>query len=448
MGKRAGEIHSNNRKKLTELKKVLIISPYFPPVNAADMQRVRMTLPYLAENGWAAEIVTVDEKYVDFKTDPLLLLSIPESIKVHKVKALPKKYTMKIGLGSIAIRSLWFYKKKVNKLLREKKFDLILFSTTQFPVCILGAYWHKKFGIPYIIDMQDPWVSTYYENKPKNEKPKKYWFSHNLNKFLEPIAFSRVGGIMSVSASYIKQLNDRYLPTQNIPSAVITFGAFKKDIEIVEHHLEKLSKGLFKDKKHTNLVYIGRGGFDMELALKILLTAFKKALSEDFDYYKDIRFYFIGTSYAPKGKEVYTLLPLAIAMGLETYVIEIPERIGFYESLNNLMTSSGTILLGSDDAAYTASKLYPNILVRKPLLALLNKLSSASRIFNECNAGKLITFEQSEADSLKTFKSYIYDVKNEKIPQINEKNFDQYSAEQLTKEQINLFNKVINKNYH
>src|ERR1700712_1737733 len=129
------------------------------------MQRIRMSLPYFAANGWDADVVTIDEHYADFGTDPLLLQSIPATTKVHKVKALRKQFTSKVGLGSIALRSLWFYRQYVNELLKHEKFDLVYFSTTQFPLCILGPYWLKKFNVPYIIDMQDPWFSNYYQDK-------------------------------------------------------------------------------------------------------------------------------------------------------------------------------------------------------------------------------------------------------------------------------------------
>src|SRR6201985_428119 len=142
--------------------------------------------------------------------DDLLLLSISEDIKVYKVRALNKKWTSKIGLGSLALRSPWFYRQQVNALLRKGKYDLIYFSTTQFPVCTLGAYWKKRFGIPYVIDMQDPWYSEYYRNKPKHEQPPKYWFSYRLNKCLEPIAMKQVDGLISVSESYITDLKIRY----------------------------------------------------------------------------------------------------------------------------------------------------------------------------------------------------------------------------------------------
>ncbi|XHR93523.1 hypothetical protein ACFJIV_24885 [Mucilaginibacter sp. UC70_90] len=65
-------------------KKLLIISPYFPPVNAADMQRVRMSLPYFAACGWEAEVVTIDDQYTDMAKDELLLQSLPRTLKFTK----------------------------------------------------------------------------------------------------------------------------------------------------------------------------------------------------------------------------------------------------------------------------------------------------------------------------------------------------------------------------
>ena len=122
------------------MKKVLIISPYFAPSNAADMQRIRMSLPYFKQFNWAADLVVVDDKYSEMIKDELLLQSIPSDVNIYKVDALSKKITSKVGLGSLALRSMWYYLKTVNRLLKATKYDLIYFSTTQFPVTILGSY--------------------------------------------------------------------------------------------------------------------------------------------------------------------------------------------------------------------------------------------------------------------------------------------------------------------
>ena len=230
--------YSNN---IGRLKKLLIISPYFPPVNAADMHRVRTSLPYFAANGWEAEIVTVDPKFSDFPKDVFLAQNLPQNLIVHQVSAFSKKWTSKMGLGSIALRSIYFYRKYVDQLLKKQHFDLIYFSTTQFPLLILGAHWKKKFNIPYVIDMQDPWHSTYYEDKPKHEHPPKYWFSYRLNKYLEPIAMKEVDGLISVSEDYLNVLRKRYQRLNKIPSKTITFAAFKPDFDFVNQNQKLFS---------------------------------------------------------------------------------------------------------------------------------------------------------------------------------------------------------------
>lgn len=426
------------------MKKTLIISPHFPPINAADMQRIRMSLPYFEQLGWQAEVVTVNENKVDMVKDPLLLESIPNSIIIHKVNALSKKWTSKLGLGSLALRSLWFYRKKVNQLLKSQRFDLIYFSTTEFPVCILGAYWKKKFNIPYIIDMQDPWHSDYYQDKPKNERPKKYWFSYRLHKYLEPIAMKNVDGIISVSDNYIETLKLRYPNLKNTPCKVITFGANELDFKIAKENDKGLNLYFNTSAQKTNLVYVGRGGFDMRDAIEILFKTFKKGLSHNPALFENIHFHFIGTSYAPNGKGTATISPLAEKLNLAKFITEHTDRIGFYESIKQLNAADGLIIIGSNDSSYTASKLYPYILAKKQLLAIFNENSSAAKIIAACQAGDLITFNQNEDEAYRILTAYLIKIKNNTAVSTSFTTFEPYTASFLTKTQVQLFNKVIN----
>lgn len=424
-------------------KRVLIISPYFPPTNAADMQRIRMSLPFFKQNGWEAEVVTVDDQFSDLPKDPLLLDSIPSDIIIHKVKAFSKKWTSKFGLGSIALRSMYFYKKKVNELLVTTKYDLIYFSTTQFPVCVLGSYWKEKFNIPYLIDMQDMWYSDYYENKPKSERPKKYWISYRLHKYLEPIAMKKVGGIISVSKNYITILKSRYPQLNTKPTEVITFGAFDIDFKISEKNKHQLETVYPTSANRINLVYIGRGGYDMRESLEILFECFKICLKSDESIYKTIHFNFIGTSYAPNGTGIPTIMPIAEEMGVADYVTEFTDRIGFFQSIRNLQNANGLIIIGSNDKAYTASKLYPYILTKNQILAILHPESSAGGILSTCNAGELITLNENLANSAEIFRRFIQKIIHEESVNINLAEFEPYTAAYLTKKQTDLFDQII-----
>ncbi|MEO5910959.1 MAG: glycosyltransferase [Pelobium sp.] len=423
------------------MKKVLIISPYFPPCNAADMQRVRMSLPFYQDYGWKAEVVIVNSTCTDIGQDALLLQSIPASIKIHKIKALSKKYTAKIGLGSLALRSLWFYKKYVDQLLKQEHFDLIYFSTTQFPVCILGAHWKNKFGIPYVIDLQDPWHSTYYEDKPINERPKKYWFSYRLNKYLEPLAMKKVDGLISVSQAYLNTMHERYPRTKLIPQKVITFGAFEKDFEIAAVHSLQIKAAINPAQGFKNIAYVGRGGFDMQDATRLLFKVFKELLISNKKAYACFRFHFIGTSYATKGQGVPSFMPIAKEMNLEEYVLEQTDRIGFYESIRTLQAADALVVMGSNDPQYTASKIYPYILAQKPLLGIFNSQSSAYTIINNCSAGIVTALEREEKSKISLFLKGI--LNNSLIFNPKWDHFKLYGAKSMTHSQCEIFDQMI-----
>jgi len=407
------------------------------------MQRVRMSLPYFEDCGWTAEVVTVDPQYIDMVKDDLLLKSVPSDITIHTVKAFDKKWTSKMGLGSIALRSLWFYKQKVNALLKKQKFDLIYFSTTQFPVTILGAYWKKRFNVPYVIDMQDPWHSEYYRNKPKAEQPPKYWFSYRLNKTLEPIAMKQVGGLISVSASYIEDLKNRYPQIKDIPSSVITFGAFEPDFKIAAENADKFNSLL--DPAFTNLVYIGRGGYDMQRAIDFLFRAFKAGLETNPDAFQSIKMYFIGTSYAPEGQGKQTIMPLAKQYGIENNVVEITNRISYYHTLITLTQADALFIPGSDDPKYTASKIYPYLLAKKPLLTIFHENSSANTVLRTCTENTVVqTFPAQEDNIIIAVSDFLTGLAKKELLAIKLKDeFSRYSAAAMTEAQTGLFNKVL-----
>lgn len=425
------------------MKKLLIISPYFPPSNAADMQRIRMSLPYFKELGWQAEVVTVAIEHSDMVKDPLLIQSLPKDLVVHIVKALPKKLTSKFGLGSIAIRSLAFYKKKVDQVLKNKKYDLIYFSTTQFPVCILGAYWKRRFNIPYVIDMQDPWHTEYYQKRPKQERPPKYWFSYRLNKLLEPIAMRQCDGLISVSQTYIDDLKKHYPNLIDKPSSVITFGTFKNDLEIVDKNLHNIPAAFTMEEQLFHIVYIGVLGSFMKKSLKLIFSCFRKALKDNYEFYSLFRFHFVGTSYAPAGSGKKTALPVAQEEGVNNFVDEQTDRVSFYSGLASLEAADGLLVPGTDDAGYTASKLYPYIMAQKPLLGVFHQQSNAIGILKKCNAGQTITLNENFELAYTKFTSFLKQVYNKLIPETDWYHFEEYTAKRMAEKQVLLFEKVL-----
>lgn len=426
----------------------MIISPHFPPVNAADMHRVRQSVPYFLNYGWEPTIIAVNPKYVEAPQDGLLVKSIPHNTRIIWVNALPSKYTRKVGLGSLALRSILFYWFTVNKLLKRERFDLIYFSTTQFPIPILGYYWKKKFNIPYIIDMQDPWHSDYYLSKPKYERPPKFWFSYYLNKFTESIAMKSVNGIIAVSANYHKELRLCYPNIHENYCKTITFGAYPLDIEIA-NKINMINPAIRIDEKKINIVYVGAVGTIMQNTITALTKAVKISATQHGQTMDKCKFHFIGTSYA--SNDSYTVMPFAKKEDVADYFFEHPGRIPYFEALNIISRADIVLMVGSDNPNYTASKLYPYVLAKKPLLAIFHEQSSVVSIIRHLNCGEVITF--SNVTDIDTLAQNISLKINELIlkipftPDTNWKNFEEYTAETKTKQQVGIFNAVIGPSF-
>ena len=424
---------------MEKTKRVLIISPYFIPFNTPDMQRVRMSLPYFKSLGWEAEVVAVDPKFSEFNQEPLLSQTIPTDIKIHYVKALSKVRTMKFGLGSIAIRSLKFYHKKVSELLSTKSFDLVYFSTTQYPVCVLGSIWKRKFRIPYIIDVQDPWHTDYYKNKPRAERPKKYWFSYRLNKYLEPMAMKNCDGLISVSKTYLDELTSRYPQLEQIPKSVITFGYS----EIDQQTANKIIVQHDKNKGQFSLLYTGVLGSMMLRSLNVLFGALKQSLT-----FKDkFELKFVGTSYAPGKTAKKTAEPVFKKYDLQSNITEETNRIGLLETIRSLQNADGLVIIGTDDPAYTASKIYPYLQSRKPILAILHPDSVAYHFLKTVSNAIVIKLSASLEETSQQISEYLQRVMLKQALHLNESIFESFSAKRLTEKQVELFNAVDRAQY-
>src|SRR5258708_12265241 len=114
---------------MIQQRHVLIVSPNFPPINAPDHQRVRMSLPHLEEFGWRATVLAVSPEHVDGLQDPLLLETVPKTTRVIRTPALSARRTR---VGSLALRAFPFLKPAGDHLLSSEPFHLAFFPSTAF----------------------------------------------------------------------------------------------------------------------------------------------------------------------------------------------------------------------------------------------------------------------------------------------------------------------------
>ncbi len=429
------------------LRRVLVVSPHFPPVNAPDHQRVRMSLPYFREFGWEPVVLAVDAAFVEGRRDPLLAGTVPAGIAVHRSRALPARWTRPAGLGNIAYRA-WFHLGAAGaRLLRRERFDLVYFSTTQFVITALGPRWKRRFGVPYVVDIQDPWRTDYYE-RPGAPRPPggwKYRFARWQAARLEPAAWRDAAGFISVTENYLAQLRARYPWFAAKPAAVIPFGASESDFAFARARTDPAA-AFTREPGAVHLVSVGAVGPIMHHSLERLFAGVRRLRATDPAAAARLRFHFVGTSYAPAGRAQPSVAPVAAACGVGDLVREQTERVDYFTALRTMLEADAIVIPSSDDPAYNPSKIAVCFLAAKPVLALAPANSSLEKMVHELGFATIARFPAPDDDpAVPDFLRAILAVPRPGLPATRETaRFDSiHTARARTREQCALFARAL-----
>lgn len=355
------------------LKRLLIVTPRWIPNAAPDLQRVRMSLPYYRSLGWEPILLTVDPRHVETSLEPDLAQTIPDDITVYRCGALSRRWTRFIGLGSLGIRAFHSLYRTGREILEREKIDLVFVSTTEFLVTTIARRWQKETGVPYVIDLQDPWRTSHYEqpNAPKPPGGWKYQIARFLAWALEERSFARAAGFISVSPHYLHSLSERYTWFKRRLTTVIPFGSSPKDFEAAGQVSPRPRLIPRKTAHAVHLVYTGAVGPALPDGIEALFGACQDYLRNNLALSDQLYLHFIGSRYVSSQESAPDLQPYAERFGLTAQVHEIPHRVGYLESLRWQLEGDALILLGSRDPAYSPSKLFTYLRSGKPILALV-----------------------------------------------------------------------------
>jgi hypothetical protein len=374
------------------MKRVLVVSPSFPPISAADLHRVRTSLPFYPEFGWQPFVLAVDAVAHGGLQEPELLATVPKDILVTRCGAIPATVTRAVGVGAVGLRALPQLYAAGAALIRQHHIDLVYFSTTMFPAVVLGRLWKARFGTPYVIDMQDPWKTDY---RGAGLQPGvKAGAARAMHGRLEPFAMRRVDGIITVSPSYADVLQQRYPWIHPDMCATIPFGASVGDIDAARA-LPWTNTFFDRHDGHLYGVSVGRGGRDLARAAEILFTAVQRRDDQDGQPGRT-RLAFVGTDYASHAGH-RTIEPVAAAAGAAAMVEEWPARLPYLQGLRLLSDAHFCVMLGSDDPAYSPSKVYPYLMTGRPFVAVLHEASPVLPLLRQSGSGIVATFGDAES---------------------------------------------------
>jgi glycosyltransferase involved in cell wall biosynthesis len=389
------------------MRRVLIVSPYFPPSTVAGVHRARILAKYLSRWGWEPIVFCVEEQYHEQELDPDLAALMDPTVRVIKVAAWPTRLCRRFGLGDLGIRGYPYLKRAVEQFLRREGGDLLFVTVLPgFPIR-MGPVFKRRYHLPFVIDYQDPWLPRDYEAATPLSK---LWCAHQIAASSEPRVLPWADHITAVSPGTHELLQSRYafLPADRL--SAIPIGVDADDYASLRQG-QRACPWVRHEAGIINICYVGNIWTRAHRTVQAIFAALGALRGESPRLYHRLRLTFVGTSNQPLTSAGEVVMPVAHAAGIADIVREIPGRVPYLDALTILLRADIVLLLGSDEPHYTASKLYPALLAERPLFGVFHERSSVCEVMREVGGGKLVTFSDTApvetkvaeiADMLKT----------------------------------------------
>jgi Glycosyl transferase 4-like domain len=371
------------------MKRVLIVSPYFPPSTLAGVHRARHLAKHLPAAGWQPIVLCVHERFHEETIDPELATLLPRGLEIVKTRALQFQLTRPVGIGDLSLRAFYHLKSSISAILGTRSVDAVLITGAPYYPMLLSGWLKRRYGKPVILDFQDPWVSAYGAAQPRFSKG---GLAHWLATQLEPRTLRSADFVTSVSDGQNGEMALRYSWLDAGKMAAIPIGGDPDD------YLALRTRGGRRplDPGYIHFSYVGTFLPRSAATARILFAAIAELRQATPELAARLRFNFVGTSNQPDNKTSYRFRPLAEAAGVGDLVVETPQRIPYLDALDVLASSNVVLLLGSDEPHYTASKIYPGLMSGRPYLSLFHSASSAHRILEEAGGGRALSFAGPE----------------------------------------------------
>ncbi len=368
---------------------VALVSGHFAPSNLVGAHRARLWSRYLPEFGWEPIVVTGDPERYEERPDPDLERLVAPGLRIIRV---PTMSTRPIRLvGDIGVRAFWGCYRALATLAAAREIDFVLVTIPSNFLAPVGRLIYRRYGVPYGIDYQDPWVNRW----PGVDKPfSRAWGSYRLANWLEPWAVRDAALITGMAPGYVAGMLERNPAVAN--KAVLAYmpmGSAPEDFDPVRG-LHRAPFLFEPGDGRFHMIYAGAllpAGFVVLDAFLSGLRALRESAPE---VAARLRVHFVGTGTSPDDPQGHQVLPRARRAGVGEMVSEHPHRIGYVDTLNHLMQSDAVLVLGSTEPHYTPSKVFQAMLSRRPVFAMLHEESTAVDMIRSAHAGWVTTLTE------------------------------------------------------
>ncbi|MGW8314882.1 MAG: glycosyltransferase [Bacteroidales bacterium] len=431
------------------MKKVLVISYYWPPSGGAGVQRWLKFTKYLPEFDWVPVVYTPEnpEAPVD---DPSLLNDVhPEAEVVKRTiwepyayykrfvgmrkgervnagflsegEKPPRKEGLSVWIrGNLFVpdaRRFWIRPsiRYLKTYLKKHPVDAIVSTGPPHSMHLIALGLHRELGIPWIADFRDPWTEIDFYDQLRLTG-----WADRKHRRLEQEVLRGADRVVVVG----KTMAERFRLKAPVEPVVIPNGFDKADF----------AKKETPETISFSIVHVGAMNRDRNH------TAFWKAVS---DLKRETEAFGKHLKIRLVGKLDHSVLRSIDEFHLGESV-EITPSLP-HDQVIPLLQSASVLYLPINNTPNARSiatgKLFEYLSARRPILGIGPTEGDAAAILKECNAGEMIDFE--DVEGVKRLLGQWEQQHRKGTLTTSEENIDQYSRRHLSEQYAGLLNEIV-----
>jgi glycosyltransferase involved in cell wall biosynthesis len=432
------------------MKKVLIISYYWPPSGGAGVQRWLKFVKYLRNFGWEPVVYT-PENPESPETDESLFRDIPENLTILKNRIWEPYLAYKKFMGrgrEEKIQAAFLNEKKSNPVTENisvwirgnffipdaRKFwihpsvrflkryidknpiDLLISTGPPHSMHRIGLQVAANCNLPWIADFRDPWTNIDFYTDLKLTK----WADRKHHK-MELEILKKASAVVTIGKSMAEDFNKIWQRDYD----VITNGFDEDDIVP--------SEDIIADKKFS-IAHIGSlVGSRNPL---VLWEALRLILDDDKNFCYDLEIKLAG-------RVDFSVLESIEKYGLAGYINKI-EYLPHPEVVKVQQQSQVLLLLINNtpnSKSILTGKFFEYLATGRPILCIGPPDGDAAAILQETNAGLISNFTDLQI-TIENIKNY-YKLFKEGRLSSSSQNIEKYSRKALTGKLAEVMNRII-----
>jgi hypothetical protein len=435
------------------MKKVLIVTYYFPPSGGPGVQRVLKFAKYLPQFGWEPIILTV--KNGDYPAhDESLLKEIPPSLKIYRTKifepynlyrkltgkktgvavdvnTIPKKGERRKFSETIAefIRATFFIPdarigwlipavREGKKIIEQEHVEMIYSSSPPYTCALIARALHRATHLPWVAGFRDPWTGFL-------STPQRWFLPAATDKHFERSCFEEASRI-EVAWQGIRSDIEKKYPTLPL-----------KKIEHLPNGFDSEDFPPVVSRRNDKFTVTYTGSMYGVRTPKSFLDAVTNLIKKGSVDPKKIRLQFIGRF----GEVVHEMFRQPVI----SKCVEIAPYMPHSESIRALLMSDALLLVVDEFEGHdniVPGKVFEYLGAKRPIIAIAPDGAAAALLRETCAGKSALHHDIAAIENifLEYYNDYLYNSSNF---QPNKELVARYERKEVTKRLAEIFNELL-----